>query len=133
MTAKTPKSKKAKGKTLEREVAKAYRHKLFPKAQSMPMSGAMQFNKGDIFKGVVDEWKDECKNQETTKLWEWWEQTVNQCYGLEKPVLHIKKNYSEILSVIRFSDYIELRETIYDLEEEIRRLKCLSNAQPAKE
>ena len=62
--AKTNQSKKQKGQRLEREIAKLYRRKLFPKAQRMPMSGAMQFHKGDIFKGVYDEYVDECKNLE---------------------------------------------------------------------
>ena len=65
----TPGSRKAKGKRLEREIASKYRSTgLFPKAQAMPMSGAMAFHKGDIMKGERDEWVDECKNQEKVKL-----------------------------------------------------------------
>lgn len=114
----TPGSKKAKGNRLEKEIAKLYRRKLFPKAQRMPMSGAMPSNKGDIFKGVYDEWMDECKNQEKVKLWEWWEQAKDQCGHYQKPLLHISRNYAENLTVMRTEDYIELRETIKDYEDE---------------
>ena len=115
-TANTPASKKAKGNRLERDIAAAYRSSgLFPKAQRMPMSGAMAFHKGDIFKGELDEYVDECKNQEKVKIWEFWEQTVNQCGAYDKPVLHISGHYRPILSVIRFEDYIDLRKEIADL------------------
>ena len=119
MTANNPHTKKAKGSKYEREIAKLYRNKLFPKAQKMPMSGAMQFHKGDIFKGEADTFVDECKCQETTKLWEWWEQAKAQCGAYQSPALHIKRNYSESLTVIRTADFFELRETIKDLEEEL--------------
>lgn len=114
--ANTPASKKAKGNRLEREIASAYRSSgLFPKAQRMPMSGAMAYHKGDIFKGELDEFVDEVKNQEKVKLWEFWEQTVSQCGAYDKPVLHISGNYRPILTVIRFEDYIDMRKEIKDL------------------
>lgn len=60
MTANTPRTRKEKGNRAERIVATAYRQTgLFPNAQSMPMSGAMQFHKGDIFKGEYDIFVDE--------------------------------------------------------------------------
>lgn len=120
MTAKMPATKKQKGSKYEREIAKFYRRKLFPRAQKMPMSGAMQFHKGDIFKGEHDNWMDECKCQEKVQLWEWWNQTTEQCGAYQKPVLHIKRNYSESLTVMRTSDYFELREEIYDLIKELK-------------
>ena len=120
MTAKMPATKKQKGSKYEREIAKFYRRKLFPRAQKMPMSGAMQFHKGDIFKGEHDNWMDECKCQEKVQLWEWWNQTIEQCGAYQKPVLHIKRNYSESLTVMRTSDYFELREEIYDLIKELK-------------
>jgi len=117
MTANTPKTKKAKGNRYEREIAKRYRDKLFPSAERMPTSGAMMLHKGDILKGEKDVWVDECKCQETTKLWEWWKQAVEQCSEEEHPVLHIKRNNTESLTVVRTEDYFLLRETIKDLEE----------------
>lgn len=114
--ASTPHSKKAKGSRLEKQIAAAYRSTgLFPKAQRMPMSGAMQFNKGDIFKGVADEFVEECKNQEKVQIWKFWDQAVDQCNGLEKPVLHISGNYRPVLTVIRFEDFLDMRLEIKQL------------------
>lgn len=116
--AKTPQSKKAKGNRLEKQIAQAYRSSgLFPKAQRMPMSGAMTFNKGDIFKGELDEWVDECKNQEKVQIWKFWDQAVEQCTGLEKPVLHISGNFRPVLSVIKFEDFLDMRKEIKELRE----------------
>lgn len=83
----------------------------------MPMSGAMQFHKGDIFKGELDEWVEECKNQERVQLWSWWDQAVSQVTGLEKPVLHISGNYRPTLSVVRFEDLLDLRLEVKQLRE----------------
>lgn len=114
-------SRKAKGSRLERDVAAAYRSSgLFPKAQRMPMSGAMQFHKGDVFKGETDEYVEECKNQEKVQLWKWWEQTKDQCTGLEKPMLHVSRNYSEILTVMKFNDVLDLRLEVKQLREMIK-------------
>lgn len=111
-------SKKAKGHRLEKQIAQAYRSSgLFPKAQRMPMSGAMQFHKGDIFKGVADEYVEECKNQEKVQIWKFWDQAVDQCTGLEKPVLHISGNYRPVLTVIRFEDFLDMRLEIKQLRE----------------
>ena len=118
MTAKTPQSKKQKGNRAERAVAQAYRSSgLFPKAQRMPMSGAMQFNKGDIFKGEHDEWCDEVKCQEKVKLWEFWKQTEEQAGMYQKPVLHITGNHRPILTVMRMDDYMDLRAALKQWEE----------------
>lgn len=116
--AKTYGSKKAKGSRLEKQIASAYRSTgLFPKAQRMPMSGAMQFHKGDIFKGESDEYVEECKNQEKVQIWKFWDQAVDQCSGLEKPVLHISGNYRPVLSIIRFEDFLDMRLEIKQLRE----------------
>lgn len=116
MVANTPASRKQKGNRLERDIASAYRSSgLFPKAQRMPMSGAMAFHKGDIFKGELDEYVEECKNQEKVRLWEFWEQTRQQCGPYDKPVLHISGNYRPILTVIRFEDFLDMRKEIQDL------------------
>ena len=89
----------------------------------MPMSGAISNLKGDIWKDEYDVFLDECKNQETWKIAEYWKQTVDQCGVYQKPVLHIKKNFHEPLTIIRTLDYFDLRETIKDLEEENARLQ----------
>ena len=114
------KGRRQKGKAYERWLASEYRRTgLDTTAQAMPMSGAMEFHKGDILKKHDHEFVDECKNQETTKLWEWWEQTASQAHGLQKPVLHIKRNRTESLTVIRTSDYFQLRLELKQLREEL--------------
>jgi len=116
MTANNVHTRKAKGNKYERDIAEMYRNKLFPLAQRMPTSGAMLLHKGDILKGEIDEWIDECKCQETVKLWEWWKQAVEQCSEAQKPALHIKRSHSESLTVMRTEDYFELRERLKELE-----------------
>jgi hypothetical protein len=112
--------KRQKGKRFEREIAALYRHHhIDDSAQAMPMSGAMEFHKGDILKKHDYEFVDECKNQETTKLYEWWGQAKSQAYGQQKPVLHIKRNLTEPLSVISTDTYFQLRLEIKQLREQL--------------
>lgn len=87
------------------------------------MSGAMQFHKGDIFKGEYDIFVDEVKCQEKVQLWAWWDQTVSQCGINQQPVLHITRNHSPMLTVMRMESYMDLRKTIKDLEEYTRELE----------
>lgn len=111
--------KRQKGKRFEREIASQYRSTgLDPTAQAMPMSGAMEFHKSDILKKNDNEFVDECKNQETTKLWEFWAQARGQAYGQQEPVLHIKRNGSESLSVISTKAYFQLRLELKQLREQ---------------
>ena len=124
MKANTPASKKAKGNRAEMKVAELYRrYKLFPKAQRMPMSGAMAFHKSDIFKGEADDWSDEVKCQETVKLWAWWKQASEQAGQFQKPILHITGNHRPILSVIKIEDYMDLRAELKELRNEVQRLR----------
>lgn len=112
--------KRQKGKRFEREIAALYRHHhLDDTAQAMPMSGAMEFHKSDILKKNDNEFVDECKNQETTKLWEWWAQARGQAYGQQKPVLHIKRNNTEPVSVISTDTYFQMRLEIKQLREQL--------------
>jgi hypothetical protein len=105
-------SKKAKGARLEKEVAAEYR-RIGIEAQRMPLSGAIQHMKGDIWKKVYDGWIDECKSAETVKLREWWEQTVRQ-KGKAEPVLHISGNYRPIITVIRTDKWYDLLQELED-------------------
>jgi len=115
--ANTPQSKKAKGCRAERAVAEAYRHYgIDPKASRMPMSGAMMWHKGDIWKPNDHEYVDEVKNQEKVSLWAWWAQAESQASGLQIPLLHITRNNSPILTVMKLDSYMNLRKTIKDLE-----------------
>jgi hypothetical protein len=118
VVANTSASKKAKGSRLEREIAGMYRHhKIDKDAKRMPLSGAFDGLKGDIFKPNDKAWVDECKNQEKVKLWEFWEQASVQAKGLQKPVLHISGNYRPILTVMKIDDYFHLRQCEQQLEE----------------
>lgn len=91
-------SAKAKGSKLERKVAEEYR-RIGIEARRMPLSGAFTHLKADIFKPVKDGWHDECKNQETVNLRDWWAQTTRTC-GQNEPALHISANFRPIITAI---------------------------------
>jgi hypothetical protein len=115
--------KKQKGNRLEYRVAEAYRHYDVDKqAKRMPLSGAFDGLKGDIFKPNDKLFVDECKNQEKVKLWEWWNQSVVQAKGLQKPVLHVSGNYRPILSIMKLEDYMYLRQCERQLEELLNKM-----------
>ena len=119
VTAKTARTRKAKGKRLEQKVSKLYReYKVDITAQPMPMSGAMSHFKGDIHKRHDFDWIDECKNHETIRLSTFWEQTVSQG-ALRTPVLHVSSNHRPIVTLIRESDFDGISEgmecTIVDI------------------
>lgn len=116
--ANTPASKKSKGSRAERKVAELYRrYDIDSKAQRMPLSGAIASLKGDIHKPNDYGWCDEVKNQEKVKLWEFWNQTVDQAGTNRNPVLHITGNHRPILTVLRIEDYMNLRASVKQLEE----------------
>ena len=75
MTANTPASKKQKGTRLEKEVAKRMNEVLREygvNAKRMPMSGAIEGFKSDIFINLPV--SIECKNSEKWNVPEYWEQ-----------------------------------------------------------
>lgn len=117
-------SRKAKGNRAERRVAEGYRrYDIDPRATRMPMSGAMTHFKGDIWKPSDYLYVDEVKCSERVKLWEWWLQAESQADGARIPVLHITRNYSQILTVVDFETYLDLRKTILDLEKRVEELQ----------
>jgi len=109
------KSKKQKGNRLEYIIAKFYNRKLDKRARRMPMSGACQGFKSDILKGHYDGWSDECKCRKSFSIYKLFEQAIRDAHG-QKPVLHIKADYKEPLTVIWSKDYFELREELQDYE-----------------
>lgn len=118
--AKTFRSRKAKGKLLEKEIAALYRHhKIDETAVPMPMSGAMIFHKGDIFKRNDHEFVDECKNNEKLNIWASFAQAESQCSGLEKPVLHFRRNLTQPLTVMRTEDWFQLRAELKQLRDQL--------------
>jgi hypothetical protein len=112
MTAKTARSKKAKGSKLEKRVASEYR-RIGIEAQRMPLSGAVPHMRGDIWKKVYDGWIDECKCAETIKLNEWWTQAKNQS-GRSIPVLHISGNFRPVVTVVSSDTYYDLCKQLDD-------------------
>lgn len=109
MTANTPASKKQKGTRLEKEVAKRITEVLGEygvKAQRMPMSGAIEGFKSDIYVPSLPI-SIECKNSEKWNVPEYWEQASSQA-GLGKmPILVMSRNYcQDPLAVIRFEDLL---------------------------
>lgn len=113
MTANTAASKKAKGSRFEKYIAKLYVKFLDIDAKRQLLSGG-GYLKGDIYKPEHDGWVDECKNAERIELATWWKQTLSQCKGLEKPVLHVTSNNRPKLSIIRHDDFQDLVLEIED-------------------
>lgn len=122
----TAKGRRKKGRRFEADIAALYRHHhIDDAAQPMPMSGAMEFHKGDILKRDDYLWSDECKHQETVSLWKWWEQAKSQAKGLQIPVLHIRRNLSPPLTVMDTDTYFQLRVQIKQLEQECEELRSM--------
>ena len=105
---------KAKGNRLESIIAKFYQRKLDKDARRMPMSGAADGFKADILKRIYDGWKDECKARVSFSIYKHFDQAQSQCNGTEKPVLHIKADYKDPLTIIKTKDYFDLREELQD-------------------
>lgn len=105
--ANTHASKKAKGKSLETWLASELRRSgADPEARPMPMSGALTFFKSDIRTNLP--YSFECKNQENTSVWSWYEQAQNDASGIEKPIVIFKRNYSQPMALLSASDLIDL-------------------------
>jgi hypothetical protein len=105
--ANTHSSKKAKGKALESWLAGELRKSgADPTAQPMPLSGAMTFFKSDIRTKLP--YSFECKNQENTKVWEWYEQAKKDAGSLEKPVVVFKRNYSQPMALLAAQDLVQM-------------------------
>ena len=99
-------SAKNKGRRLELLVAKELRRKGIDKeAKRMILSGG-SYLKGDVWAPNIN-YLIECKNQEKVRLWEWWDQTVNEC-GFKTPMLVVSANYREPLVVMRLDDVLNL-------------------------
>ena len=98
---------KRKGDRLERKVAALIRHKgLDPKARRMPLSGAWDHLPGDIYTSLP--YSFEIKNTERIKIWEFWDQTKNQCPMGQVPVLAVSSNNRPILAVLDFEYLLDL-------------------------
>jgi hypothetical protein len=100
-------SKKAKGRALESWLAGELRKSgADPTAQPMPLSGALTFFKSDIRTKLP--YSFECKNQENTKVWEWYEQAQRDAGAMEKPVVIFKRNYSQPMALLSAADLVQM-------------------------
>ena len=99
-----PASAKKKGKRLEIKVAREWRSKTKDLSIRTPGSGSGK-HKGDVYNR---HFSIECKNQEKVRLWEWWQQAVNQKGFNKPPALMISGNYRPILVVMDLDDWLNL-------------------------
>lgn len=105
--AKTYRSRKAKGKKLEKEIAKRINETLGGygiEAKVMPMSGSIDGWEGDVWTNMP--LSIEAKNQEKINIWDCWEQTENQCNNFKIPLLVFSRNYHKNLAVLSFEDLL---------------------------
>ncbi len=107
----TFKSKKAKGKRAEIEFAKLLRDKGIDKeAQRMPLSGAIDYLKGDIYAPNLPHDKFEVKNTERVKIWQFIEQAEAEASFGETPHLIITSNNRPLYVVMRAGDWADLKK-----------------------
>lgn len=115
-------SKRAKGKSLENWLASQLRSLgIDPNARAMPGSGAFSHFKGDIY--TKTEYSFECKNQENTSVWKWYQQASNDAGMSEKPVVVFKRNYSEPMALLSANHFLDMALEIHQLREEIKLCK----------
>lgn len=115
-----PASKKQKGRRLEQWISHELRSSgADPEAKVMPGSGAFTHFKGDIYTKLG--WHIEAKNQETAKVWEWWEQARNQAGLQKRPVVIFSRNYSEPKALLDARDFIALLAEVENLWEDLQK------------
>lgn len=93
------KSKKAKGKALEKFVAKAFRD-VFGYAYARADSGSGKFQKEDVTIPHEVPLFIEVKNQAKLSLKSWWHQTTYHCPVDKLPVLVYKLDYQKEPTVV---------------------------------
>lgn len=98
--------KKEKGRKLELKFAKMLReYGLDKNASRMPLSGGSWAFRSDIKTTLP--YRFECKNQETVRIWEWWDQTYEQ-RGYKTPVLVFSGNYRPIMVAMLADDFLAI-------------------------
>lgn len=106
------KSAKAKGARLENWVAAELRHHGID-AKRMPGSGAFTHFKSDIYANIP--YSFECKNQETTKVWEWYEQAKRDAGLNKKPIVVFSRNHSQPMALLSAKDLLAMIGELEDL------------------
>jgi hypothetical protein len=110
--AKTPQSRKSKGRRFQQFIRDAILEK-FPQLTERDVESTGMGQSGADIKlsqAAVEKfpYSVEAKNQETVSLWAWWRQTESNVDKDTKPLLVIKKNRQEPLAVLRFKDFMDL-------------------------
>ena len=112
-----PKSKKQKGKRLEKYVTKELK-KVFDFVYSRADSGSGKFHKEDITLPDYVPLSIECKNQAELKIETWFRKMEENCPADKYPVLIYKTDYQEPKVVMRISDFLNFlsgSKQYYDL------------------
>lgn len=114
--ANTHASKRSKGKALENWLAGRLRSLGIDKsARSMPGSGAFSHFKSDIYTSLP--YSFECKNQENTKVWEWYEQARSDAGMNKTPIVVFKRNYSPPMALLQADDLLDMLLELKQLRE----------------
>lgn len=107
------KGAKLKGARLERKVAQMIRSKLGIEAKRMPLSGAWEHLKTDIYSPEFP-FAVEVKNQEKMQFWQWWEQAQEQAKQ-KTPLLVHSSNHRPVMVSMRFEDFLNLVKEVNEL------------------
>jgi len=109
MVANTPRSKRAKGKDFERQVAQDLRDaNLDPNARRMMMSGAMEDLKSDIITSLPIH--IECKRQESWNVEKYYEQAISGKKQQEMAIVVMKKSRKEAMALLSWKDLVYLMQ-----------------------
>ncbi len=113
MTANTPRSKKGKGRSFQNAVAEDLRQELgFTEQDIRPAIMGESGVDIKLSSPVLESfpYSIECKNQETVRFWEWWEQAEANAGKVKGtlPVLVMRKNYKKPVAVIDWQTFLTL-------------------------
>ena|SRR3990167_4720173 len=93
---------KEKGRRFELHIAELLRGYGFKESTRQPLSGGIDFMKGDIRSNSFP-FFIECKNQETTNFLQWYHKAANEA-GAKPPLVVWTKNREEIYAFLLLSD-----------------------------
>jgi hypothetical protein len=65
----------------------------------------------------------ECKNQETFKLWEFWEQTEAQATMAKPPVLIYSCNFRPMMCIVKVETFLDILKEIKEWKEKVKELE----------
>lgn len=102
----------ARGKDLETRVAREVRRIMKVPAARDPRSGGGWYKQDIRIPGF--DFALECKNQQTIKLRDWWEQTTTVCPVYKTPMLVIAPDEYTELAVVKLQDILGLLKQIED-------------------